>query len=255
MAPRRWEGSAVCRARCGGGGAFAAYRRGSQRRYVWVFFPQCLAPGNKLDLKFGYPASKAEIYLSSTENEAKSIGITRNVWQGSLRDCLGTVKFHRNTNEKLSVVANKNVTLFLKKSVTSSLLQMVEDKSAYITHKELVDMAPNKSSIMRAILAEATDVSTHDIKAYVVQHQESHSRLMKADPVGTEEASAHAAHLNRLLDGLSLEQKLAMNYLFSTWEDRTKATAKDVFKVGLKLSNDLSSNDGVLAASAALGQI
>ena len=60
---------------------------------------------------------------------------------------------------------------------------MVEDKSACITYKELVDMAPEKCSIMRAILAEATDVSTNDIKAYVVQHQEIHSRLMKADPV------------------------------------------------------------------------
>lgn len=62
------------------------------------------------------------------------------------RDCLDANKFHHNSNEKLIIVANKNVVLFLKKSVDSRLLQMIEDKSVYITYKELVEMALDKSS-------------------------------------------------------------------------------------------------------------
>lgn len=169
------------------------------------------------------------------------------------RDCLDTIKFHHNPNEKLSVVSNKNVSLFLKKSVNRSLFQMIEDKIAYTTYNELVDMAPYQSSIMRAILAEATGVSTHDITSYVIEHQDIHSRLMRADPMRSTEASTHAAHMNRLLVGLSAEQKLSVNSLFSTWEDRSKATAKDVLKIGLKISNYLSTSDGILAAAAALG--
>lgn len=136
------------------------------------------------------------------------------------RDCLDAIEFHHNPNEKLSFVVNMNVALFMKKSVNSILLQMIEDKSAYITFKELVYMAPEKSFIMRAILAEATDVSTNDKKLYVEEHHQTiHSRLLKADTMGSAEASMHPAHLNRLLDGLSVDQKLAMNYIFSTWED------------------------------------
>lgn len=70
----------------------------------------------------------------------------------------------------------------------------------------------------RAILSEATDVSTHDIKTYVIEHQDIHGRMMKEDTMGSAEALTHTAHMNRLLDGLSAEQKLPMDYLFSTWE-------------------------------------
>lgn len=38
--------------------------------------------------------------------------------------------------------------------------------------------------------------------------------------------------MSRLL-GLSEEKKVTMNYLMSTWNDRGKNTAKDVFKVRL----------------------
>ena len=170
------------------------------------------------------------------------------------RDSMDSIKYHHNAGEKISVLANKNVSLFLKKSVDPNLLQMVEDKSAYITYKALSDMAPDKSFIMRTILSEASEVSTHDMKSYVIEQQSIHSCLMKSDPMGSAEASTHSAHMNRLLDGLNTDQKLAMNYLLSTWEDRSTATAKDVFKVGLKLVNDLGSNNGLLAGAACFGK-
>lgn len=42
--------------------------------------------------------------------------------------------------------------------------------------------------------------------------------------------------MSRLLGGLSDDQQMTMNYLMSCWEDRSNASAKDVFKVGLKLN-------------------
>lgn len=70
-------------------------------------------------------------------------------------------------------------------------------------------MAPDKSSIMRSILAKATEVETHEIKAYVVEHQLVYSRIMKKNPMGSAEASTHHAHMNSLLDVLASEQKLS----------------------------------------------
>lgn len=57
------------------------------------------------------------------------------------------------------------------------------------------------------------------------------------------------------MDGRAVEKKLTKNYLFSTREDRNKKTAKHVFKVEIKLSNNLSIGNGILAASAAVGRI
>lgn len=169
------------------------------------------------------------------------------------RDCLHAIKYPHDYNDKSMVIENKNVVILLNKSVESNLLHMVEGKVAYETYEELVDMAPNKSSIVWAILAEAPAVITPDMQAYVLAHQSIHSKLMKADPQAKSEASTHAPHMNRLLDGITPEQRLTRNYQFSTWENCTKSTAKYVFKVGLKLVNDLGSGDTVLAAAAATG--
>lgn len=75
---------------------------------------------------------------------------------------------------------------------------------------------------------------------------------MKADPMSSAKASTHPAHMDRLLDGITVDQKLSMNYLCSTWEYRSKATSKDVFKVGLKLTNDLGTKNGILGAKTAV---
>lgn len=83
---------------------------------------------------------------------------------------------------------------------------MIEDKCAYTTYIELVSMALDINSIMRAILAEATEAGTHEIKAYVVEHQHIHSRLMQADLMGYSEESTHQAHMNRFLDRLASER-------------------------------------------------
>lgn len=56
---------------------------------------------------------------------------------------------------------------------------------------------------MRSALAEVPLVCTIDIEGHVLEHQKIHSRLIKADPQGTEEASTHHAHITRLLDVLS----------------------------------------------------
>lgn len=45
-----------------------------------------------------------------------------------------------------------------------------------------------------------------------------------------------------------------MNHQCFTWEDRIIATAKHVLKVGLKLSNDLSTRNEILVASEAVGR-
>lgn len=45
-----------------------------------------------------------------------------------------------------------------------------------------------------------------------------------------------------------------MNYLMSSGDDRIKSSAKDVFKVDLKLSKDLGIRESILEASAALGK-
>lgn len=113
-------------------------------------------------------------------------------------------------------------------------------------------MAPDKSTIMRSILTEAADVITNDIKAYVTEHQEITSRHMKANSMDTAETSTHAAHLKRFLGGLSAEQKLSMKYLLSLWEDHSKASAKYVLKMGLKLVNNLPTGDVILATAASL---
>lgn len=123
--------------------------------------------------------------------------------------------------------------MFLKKSVNTHLLQMIESDNAFETFKGLVDMAPDKSAILRAIIGEVPNLSTHDMQEYVVKHQSIHSRLMKADPQGATEASIQPAHLTRLLDGLSTDQQLNIKYIMSSWNDRSRATAKDVFKVEL----------------------
>lgn len=95
-------------------------------------------------------------------------------------------------------------------------------------------MAPQKSSIVRAILDEVPAISSHNMESCVISHQKIHSRLMKADTHASTEASTYAAHMNRLLDGLSTEQQRTINYLMSTWEDRRKASVKEMFRVWLK---------------------
>lgn len=80
-------------------------------------------------------------------------------------------------------------------------------------------MAPNKISIMRTILAEVPLVCKIDMESYAIENKYVHSRLMKADPQGTTEAYTNYAHMTRLLDGLSDDQHVNMNYLLSSWED------------------------------------
>lgn len=62
---------------------------------------------------------------------------------------------------------------------------------------------------------------------------------MTADSQGSTEASKHPPHMTRMLDDLSDDQKIIMNYLTSFWDDRGKASAKDVFKLVLKLNINL----------------
>lgn len=83
-------------------------------------------------------------------------------------------------------------------------------------------MEPDKDTIMPTILAEVLDVYSIEIESYILAHQRIHSRLMKADPQGTTEASIHPAHMSRLSYGLSDDQKITMNYLMSCWEYRSK---------------------------------
>lgn len=54
------------------------------------------------------------------------------------RDCLDTINFSMDESDKTQVIANKNVAMFLKKSVNTHLLQMIESNNAYETYKELV---------------------------------------------------------------------------------------------------------------------
>lgn len=100
-------------------------------------------------------------------------------------------------------------------------------------------MAPDKNCIIQCILTKKSLVSTSDVEAHVLEHQDIHSRLRKSDRKGTSESSNHQAHMCRLLDGLSDEQQITMNYLMSAWNDRSKASAINVFKMGLKLNKDL----------------
>lgn len=44
-----------------------------------------------------------------------------------------------------------------------------------------------------------------------------------------------------------------MNYLLSTWEDRSKASAKVVFNVVLSLGKDLEKSKSILGAAGATG--
>lgn len=57
-----------------------------------------------------------------------------------------------------------------KKSIDKHILQIVEEATAYHTYKDLVDMAPDKSTIMRKILAEVPSVCSIDIKTYTLQY-------------------------------------------------------------------------------------
>lgn len=60
--------------------------------------------------------------------------------------------------------------------------------------------------------------------------------------------------MTRLLDGLTDDQQLAVNYLRSTWEDRSKYSAKDVFKERLKLKKDLGKSVSVPGAATSSGK-
>lgn len=71
--------------------------------------------------------------------------------------------------------------MFLKKSVNGNLLQMTEAETTFDTYKDLVKMAPDKKYIIRGIMEEVPLVSTLDMETDVLEHQEIHSRLMKAD--------------------------------------------------------------------------
>lgn len=70
------------------------------------------------------------------------------------RDCLDVIKNQHDQKDKVSAVAKKNVAMFLNKSVKDNLLQTIEGVTAYDTYKELVDIAPDKSCIVRTFLAE-----------------------------------------------------------------------------------------------------
>lgn len=61
--------------------------------------------------------------------------------------------------------------------------------------------------------------------------------------------------MTRLLYGLATDHQLDMNYFITTWYDRSKATATDVFKVGLKLIKDLGNGEGLLQVAAGIGKI
>lgn len=123
------------------------------------------------------------------------------------RECQDTIKYALDIEDKISMVANKNVRLFLKRCMEPSLLQMVECESAYETYMELTQMAPDRDAIQRALLEEVKEVRSHDIKAYVLSHQDIHSSLLKDDAQSTTEASTKKARMSRLLDRLNTEQK------------------------------------------------
>lgn len=65
---------------------------------------------------------------------------------------------------------------------------------------------------MRAIIGEVPLVCTIYMGAYVLEHQDIYSRLVKAEPQGITEASTHPAHMTRLLGQLPSEQQLTMDY-------------------------------------------
>lgn len=165
-------------------------------------------------------------------------------------DCLDVIKYQFDQKDKVAVIANKNLTMVLKKIVKDNILQMIEGSSAFETYKDLVYMAPDKSSIMRKILAEVLPVCTIYLEAYVMEHQDIHTRLMKADPQIPTEESTHHAHMTRLLNDLRSEQQINMTYIMSCREDRSKESEKDVFKVGLKLAQDLGNSSSILRAAA-----
>lgn len=87
------------------------------------------------------------------------------------------------------------------------------------------------------------------MQAYVLSQQEIHSSLIQANSHATEDESTHKAHMDKHFDGLTAYKNLTMKHLMSTWEDRSKETKIDVFKVGLKLIKDLCTADFVLAAA------
>lgn len=70
------------------------------------------------------------------------------------RESLYAIKYQHDDTDKISVIANKNFAMFFcKKKV--NLLQIIEGARAFETHKELVEMTPNKNAFIRGILAEA----------------------------------------------------------------------------------------------------
>lgn len=123
---------------------------------------------------------------------------------------------------------------------------MIKGATAFDTCKDLLKMASEKNSIIREILAEVLLVGHLDKKTYVLEHQGSCSRPMKAEYKRVSEASTYSEHMCRLLDGLSDDQQLNMNYLMSFWDVRSKAFAINVFKVGLKISKELDISASVL---------
>lgn len=87
-----------------------------------------------------------------------------------MQDCLDNIKYNYDQNEKSTIIPNKNVAMFLKKSVSTNLLQMIESSNTYETYTELVDMPPDKSSIVRSVLAEIPNFAAHNMQAYVFEH-------------------------------------------------------------------------------------
>lgn len=102
-------------------------------------------------------ADKLEI---GSSNSLDGMMANFKLWNSSFRNklikryCLYFIKNQRDLEDKISVVANKNVAMFLKKIVKENLLQMIEGATAFDSSKELVDITPDTSKIIRSILSE-----------------------------------------------------------------------------------------------------
>lgn len=75
---------------------------------------------------------------------------------------------------------------------------MIEGSTTYDTFKDLVDMAPDKSSIIRATLFEVPLLCIIDMEEYVLEHQGIHRSMMKADPQAKTEASTSSRAQNKV---------------------------------------------------------
>lgn len=166
------------------------------------------------------------------------------------RDCIDIIKYRLDENDKIAVIANKNVVMFMKKSVDKNLLQVIEGTTANDSYRNLVEMAPEKNTTMRKKIVEALEVCSVEMESYVLEHQSTNSLLMKAYSQETTKATTHPAHMSRLLDDLSDYQQTTMSYLMSFWEDRGKASAKNVLKVGFNRNKDLGKTWSVLGTKA-----